>query len=68
MYRKIPNEIKHTERLAKITYANSFDTNFFLLLRERRSTTLENMHEAAFEVESNILAAESLKKRSGRGK
>ena len=68
MYQKIPPEIKPTERLAKITYANSFDAEFFLLLRERRSTTLANMQEAALEVESNILAADSLKKRSDRGK
>ena len=68
MYQKIPPEIKPTERLAKITYANSFDAEFFLLLRERRSITLANMQEVSLEVESNILAADSLKRRSDRGK
>lgn len=68
MYQNIPADIKPTERLAKITYANSFDADFCLLLRERRSTTLANMQDADLEVESNILAADSLKKRFDKGK
>jgi len=68
MYQKIPADIKPIERLAKITYANSFDVDFCLLLRERRSTTLDNMQDTTLEVESNILAAYSLKKRADRSK
>lgn len=68
MYQKIPPEIKPTERLAKITYSNAFDAEFYLLLRERLSSTLTNMQEATLEVESNIMAADSLKRRSDRGK
>ena len=37
MYNKIPAEIKPTDTSARITYANAFDSNFHLLLRERRS-------------------------------
>jgi hypothetical protein len=40
MYGRIPDEIKPTEASTKITYANAFDVDFSLLLRERRSTTL----------------------------
>jgi hypothetical protein len=36
MYSKIPAEIKPTATSAKITYANAFDAEFCLLLRERR--------------------------------
>jgi hypothetical protein len=64
MYSKIPEEIKPTETYAKNTFANSFDAEFSLLLRERRSVTLNLMQEAAIEVESNILAAERLKSKN----
>ena len=39
MYNKIPVEIKPIETSAKLTYVNSFDAKFSLLLRERRSIT-----------------------------
>lgn len=68
MYQKIPVDIKPTESLAKITYADSFDADFCFLLGERRSPTLANTQDATLEVESNILAADSLKKRSDKGK
>ena len=64
MYRKIPIEIKPSKTSAKLTYANSFDSEFSLLLRERRSVTLLNMQEAALEVESNMLATCKLKEQS----
>jgi len=53
-------EIKPTPTSAMITYANSFDSQFCLLLRERRCPSLANMQDAAFDVESNIVAAERL--------
>jgi hypothetical protein len=40
MYKKIPDEIKPTEAMEKITYASSFDSEFCLLLRERRTSSL----------------------------
>ena len=51
MYSKIPAEIEPTETSAKLTYANSFDVEFSLLLRERRVISLVNMQEATLEVE-----------------
>ena len=60
MYNKIPIEINHTETSSKITYANYFDPEFCLLLRERRSTSLAHMQDAALEVESNILIVDKL--------
>jgi hypothetical protein len=47
MYNKIPTKINPTETSAKITYASAFDPDFFLLLRERRSTSLAHMQDAA---------------------
>jgi hypothetical protein len=34
VYQKIPNDIRPAERLAKVTYANAFDVDLCLLLRE----------------------------------
>jgi hypothetical protein len=56
MCNKIPAEIKPTEASTKITYASAFDPDFYLLLRERRATSLAHMQDATLEVESNIMA------------
>jgi hypothetical protein len=64
MYSKIPYEIKPIETSSKITFANAFDAEFSLLLRERRSVTLILMQEVAIEVESNILVTERLKSKN----
>jgi len=61
MYSRIPAKIKPSETSVKLTYANSFDHGFSLLLRERKSVSLQNMQDAALEVESNILASNKLK-------
>jgi hypothetical protein len=61
MYSKIPAEINPLDTSAKITYANSFHSEFCLWLRERRSPTLSLMQDYALEVESNILVAHKLK-------
>jgi len=66
MYSKIPVEVKPTPTSAKFTYANAFDSDFCLLLRERRCATLVDMHEATLEVESNIMAVEKLKIQTDR--
>jgi hypothetical protein len=66
MYKKIPDEIKPTETIAKITYASDFDSKFCLLLRERRSPSLVHMQDAALEVESNIVASDKLREKSDR--
>jgi len=61
MYNKIPAEIKPSKSSTKISYASAFGPNFCLLLRERRATFLDQMQDAAIEVESNVLAADRLK-------
>jgi hypothetical protein len=47
MYNKIPVEIKPIKTSAKITYVRAFDPDFCLLLRERRTTSLAHMQDAA---------------------
>jgi hypothetical protein len=68
MYSKILAEIKPSDAYAKITYSDSFESEFCLLLRERRSPTLSLMQDAALKVESNILAAHKLKGNTDRRK
>jgi len=51
MYSKIPAEVKPTPTYAKLTYANAFDFDFCLLLRERRRASLADMQNATLEVE-----------------
>ena len=66
IYGIIPTEIKPSETSTKLTYANAFDHEFSLLLREGRLVTLLNMQEVALEVESNILASNRLKGNSAQ--
>ena len=61
MYGRIPAEIKPSKTSTKLTYANAFDHEFSLHLRERRPVSLLNMQEAVLEVESNIQASNRLK-------
>jgi hypothetical protein len=68
MYNKIPAEIKPTEASAKISYASAFDPNFYILLRERRATSLAQMQDATIEVESNVLAANKLRNKTDAGR
>ena len=64
MYTKIPAEIKPSETSTKLSYANSFDVEFSLLLRERKTVTFINMQETTLEVDSNLLASSKLKDKS----
>jgi len=66
MYSKIPAELKPTPTPTKLTYANAFDSDFCLLLRERRCAALADMQGAALGVESNIMAVEKLKTHTDR--
>jgi len=68
MYNKIPAEVKPTTTSAKLTYANAFDVDFCLLLRERRCATLADMQDATLEVESNIMVAKKHKGKVDRRK
>jgi hypothetical protein len=66
MYKRIPVEVKPIETSTKMNYACSFNPDFFLLLRERRATSLAHMQDAALEVESNILADDKLRGKDDR--
>jgi hypothetical protein len=61
LYNKILVEVKPSQPTAKVTFAGTFDPNFSLLLRERRSTDLMKMQDDALEIELNMMASGKLK-------
>lgn len=50
-----------------VSYVNTFEVEFSLLLRERRTPNLATMQDFAIEVESNMMVADRLKVESDRG-
>jgi hypothetical protein len=56
LYNAIPTEIKPPQGLALIKFLNGFDADMSYQLRERNSTTLEDMQKSAISVEANLLA------------
>jgi hypothetical protein len=50
VYNSIPTEVKPPPRAAQLRYANSFESDFALLLRERRYTSLYDMMSDEIEV------------------
>jgi hypothetical protein len=66
VYNSIPIEVKPPPRVAQLRYVDSFDSDFALLLRERRSTSLDDMMSDAIEVEVNQTASRKIKYNSDR--
>jgi hypothetical protein len=64
LYNKIPVEVKPSQPAAKVTFAGTFDPEFTLLLRERRSIDLTKMQDDALELESNMMASGKLKEKT----
>ena len=62
-YESIPATMKPPPEAAKLHYADAFDSEFTLLLRERRSTSLKNMMQDAKEVEVNLSTSNKTKQR-----
>jgi hypothetical protein len=61
VYNSIPAHLKPPGALAQLRYAEAFDSDFSLLLRERESATLADMQNDAIKVEVNMLAAKKSK-------
>jgi hypothetical protein len=67
VYNSIPAEVQPPPGAAQLRYADSFDNDFTLLLRERRSTNLDAIMSNAIEVEVNMMASGKIKQRFNRG-
>jgi hypothetical protein len=57
IYHKILAEVKPSQIAAKVTFVGAFDSDFALISRERRSTTLVGIQYDAIEFESNMMAS-----------
>jgi hypothetical protein len=66
VYNVIPDEVKPPPKAAQLRYVDSFESDFSLLLRERRSATLDDMMTDAIEVEVNLMASGKMKANSDR--
>ena len=62
-YNAITADVKPPPSVAKLHYADAFSSEFTLLLRERRSVSLEDMMDDATEVEVNLSASHRNKQR-----
>ena len=68
MFSKILVQIKPTDTSSKITCANAFDSEFYLILRKRRSASSSLMQDVALEFDSNIVASQKVKGKVDRKK
>jgi ribosome-associated translation inhibitor RaiA len=62
-YDAIPTNVKPPPGVANLHYADAFNSEFTLLLRERRFVSLEDMMDDATEVEVNLSASHRNKQR-----
>ena len=63
-YESIPVDVKPPPGAAKLNYEDAFDSEFTLLLRERRFASLEDMMDDAIEVEFNFLTSNKTKQKN----
>ena len=60
-YNSIPTKVKPPPRDVQLRYVDSFNIDFSLLLRERRSTSLDDMMSDEIEVEVNLMPPGKIK-------
>ena len=64
VYNLILADIKPLVGVSKLHYADAFESDFSLLLREMESTTLTAMFKDALEVEANLMASGKIKQKA----
>ena len=57
IYNSLPTNCKPPEGMAKLHFAEAFDDEFALFLRERRYASLADMMSDAIEVEINMMSS-----------
>ena len=60
-YDSIPTHVKPPPGVAQLHYADAFDNDFALTLRERRSASLVDMMNDTIKVEVNLMASGKMK-------
>jgi hypothetical protein len=61
LYNNISFKVKTSQPTTKVTFEGAFESDFALLLRERRGATLTQMQDDAIEIKSNMMASGKLK-------
>ncbi len=51
-----------------MSYAGAFDTDFSIILRNKKSTSLQEMQEKSFDIEANLIAVGWIKNVKEEGK
>jgi hypothetical protein len=62
IYNKIHADINPSQPTTKVTYTRSFDVDFSMTLRERRSPTLLVMKDDAIDIEWNMNESGEIKR------
>lgn len=68
IYNKMPADCKHLDIVAKLIFSKAFNDYFALMLRERKSKTLEDMEIDAINVEANKAASGKLREKAKKQK
>ena len=63
VYNSIPGNIKTLVGVSQLHYVDAFESDFSLLLSERKSTNIPAMFKDALEVEVNLITSEKMKQR-----
>ena len=63
VYNSITIDIEPLVGTVKLHYVDAFDSDFALLLRERKSVSIIVMFKDALEVEDNMMASRDIKKK-----
>ena len=61
VYNSIPTDTNPLVGTVKLHYTDAFESDFALLLRERKSTSIPDMFKYALEVEANMMACGRMK-------
>jgi hypothetical protein len=67
LYHTILIEVKPSQPTTKFTFVGAIDSDFGLLLRERRFNTLVGIQDDSIEIESNMMASGRLKTKFDTG-
>jgi hypothetical protein len=62
VYNSIPAEVQPPPRATQLRYTDSFDNDFSLLLRERRSSNIDVIMSNAIKFKVNMMASMKIKK------
>jgi hypothetical protein len=61
IYNRIPMDIRPSKEATEVTYSTTFDSDFSLLLRERREMDLNSMQNDTIDIEGNMSASGKVK-------